>query len=168
MSKLCKEDEEVFSKSSSKKKVSLINPNFINNNDNNTINESDNNTNDSNQPSPPPQLNNISNNNSQNIINISVDKEPEQPQNNISGKMENPQSQEEKIENNEKYDDQTNLEFEFEKVLKDKFSFVYNSSQNKIPKYKKDIMSEINSVLKRIPNLKYNRKEKFDDPYIVG
>ena len=162
-----KEDEEIFSESSSMKKVSLINPNFISSNDNNIINESDNNTNDSNQPSPPPQLNNISNN-SQNITNISVDKEQEPPKNNISGKVDNPQSQEEKIENNEKFDDQTNLEFEFEKVLKDKFSFVYNSSQNKIPKYKKDIMSEINSVLKRIPNLKYNRKEKFDDPYIVG
>jgi hypothetical protein len=163
-----KEEEEIFSESSSKKNVSLINPNFINNNvNNNIINESDNNANESNQPSPPPQINNVSNNN-QNIINISVDKEPEQPKNKNPENVNNPNSNEEKIENKENYDDQTNLEIEFEKVLKDKFSFVYNSSQNKIPKYKKDIMSEINSVLKRIPNLKYNKKDKFDDPYIVG
>ena len=37
-----------------------------------------------------------------------------------------------------------------------------------MPKYKKDIMAEINNILKKIPNLKYNKRDKFDDPYIVG
>lgn len=149
-----KEEEEVFI-STTQQKGSLINPSFMNNK--NDINKIDNITESSSLP------NNI------NIINNSIEeKENEHHPLQLQEQIENPQSQEVKIENSEKYDDQTNLEVEFEKVLKEKFSFVFNTSHNKIPKNKKDIISEINHIIKRIPNLKYNKKDKFDDPYIVG
>ena len=123
-------NEDDMSINSSKQKIPLINPSFLNNN-NSSIEEKNQ------EPPPIPESNQVL-------------------------------SHEEKNEISEGSDGQTNLEAEFEKVLKDKFSFVFNISQNKIPKIKKELITEINHIIKKIPNLKYNKKDKFEDPYIVG
>ena len=165
-------EEEFLDITASKSKDGLLIPNFVNNN-----NEAKNiiNTNNSHEElsSPPRANNNIDNNNNINQNNNTNDnnknnpseKEQDNPKNSSLGNNDNPQSSEQKAENSE---DQNSLEYEFEKVLKDKFAFMINAPHNKLPKFKKDIMTEINNILKKIPNLKYNRRDKFDDPYIVG
>ena len=156
-----KEEEEIFVNPQTQN-VNLVNPSFINpdnNNDDNNINiiESSSLT-----------KNNIVINNQNNDNNYSIEEKDQEHAPNPLGQVDNPQSKEEKNENSEKEDEQTNFELEFEKVLKEKFSFVFNVTNKNIPKNKKDIMTEINHIKKRIPNLKYNRKDKFEDPYIVG
>ena len=160
-------DEEIFDGNTSKIKDCPANSNFNKNENTNNININNNNEELS---SPPRANNNINNNNSNQIVNnnknnIPNEKEQEQIRNISVDNVDNPQSEEHKMDNP---DDQNSLEYEFEKVLKDKFCFVINAPHNKMPKYKKDIMAEINNILKKIPNLKYNKRDKFDDPYIVG
>ena len=58
------------------------------------------------------------------------------------------------------------LEIQFEKVLKQEFSSIY--SPNKKLESNKEIIREIKIVLKKISNLKFNRANKFDDPYLIG
>ena len=147
-------------------KSSLINPNFLNNANNNTNNNIINNDNKN--------SNNNNNDLSTQSNNHSIDNKEEKtapPPLSIPEQVDNANiKEEEKIDNPnpEICEGQTNLEYEFEKVLKEKFSFVCNVPDNKIPKQKKVIISEINQIKKKIRNLKFNKKDKFDDPYLIG
>ena len=170
--------------------ASLINPNFINpnnnNNNNNLVNnnnkEINNNDINNNIKNSSPQINKEINsnqielNNNQEMEFEKVDKfEKIQSNSNMNPpspvkEVEDipPQNTESKIENSENYDQQTNLEQELEKVLKEKFSYVFDMSEKKIPKQKKELINEITQIIKKTRNLKFNRKNKFDDPYLVG
>ena len=55
---------------------------------------------------------------------------------------------------------------QFEKVLRQEFSSIY--SPNKKFESNKEILREIKIVLKKINTLKFNRANKFDDPYLIG
>ena len=170
--------------------ASLINPNFINPNNNNNNNNLVNNNNkeinindiNNNIKNSSPQINKEINsnqielNNNQEMEFEKVDKfEKIQSNSNMNPpspvkEVEDipPQNTESKIENSENYDQQTNLEQELEKVLKEKFSYVFDMSEKKIPKQKKELINEITQIIKKTRNLKFNRKNKFDDPYLVG
>ena len=167
---------------------SLINPTFINSNNNNNNNNPMNNN----------EINNVSNNNINNSSSsqikneitsnhIELDNNQEMVYEKVDNleKIENnsnmnppspmkedvdipPQIEESKIENPENYDQQTNLEQELEKILKEKFSYVFDIPEKKIPKQKKELINEITQIIKKTRNLKFNRKNKFDDPYLVG
>ena len=58
------------------------------------------------------------------------------------------------------------LEIEFDKVLKKEFYSIFDNSQ--VNDSKRDIIREISIILKKIPNMKFNRISKFDEPYLVG
>ena len=116
-------------------------------------------------------------NDSQNINNINnVDKileikenDTKSEQDNESEKTENTQNKIE--ENNESKENINNinnntLEIEFDKVLRKEFSSIYFPEQNY--NTKKEIIREIKIILKKIPNMKFNKENKFDDPYIIG
>ena len=185
------DNKEIFMEipNQSKQITPLINPTFINSNNNNNsvaINNNEINNNDNNIHNLSlPQMNNqvndnpIESENNQEMVNNKEQYEKiesvEKIENNLNlptlvkEKVDNPPIvEEEKIENSERYEEQTNLEQEFEKVLKDKFSFVFDVSDKKIPKQKKELMTEITQIIKKTRNLKFNRKNKFDDPYLVG
>ena len=197
LTKKTNREEEKFMElpNPSKPITTLINPSFINsniNNNNNNINNTSNNyeiNNNSNviSSSQINQENTIessnNNNNNQEIVNkIENDEEYEKienfekietsihPPTIFSEKIDNPQppSEDVKIENSERFDDQPNLEQEFERALKEKFSFVFDIPEKKIPKQKKELITEITQIIKKTRNLKFNRKNKFDDPYLVG
>ena len=194
---ILKENDEIFL-DVPRQKINLGNNNFMNNNNNNNNNNSNNcdnniinnncdNNIDNNNNSNKNNNNNINksfpqinNNDTKNMINnfeVTTSHEKiEKIENNsqapipLQDQVENnhSQSHEVKIENSEKFEEQTNLEQEFEKVLKDKFSFVSNIPEKKIPKQKKEIITEITQIIKKTRNLKFNKKNKFDDPYLVG
>ena len=168
--------------------ASLINPTFINSNNNNNNNNPMNNN----------EINNVSNNNINNSSSSQIKNEitsnhieldnnqemgyekvdnPEKIENNSNMNPPSPmkedvdippQIEESKIENPENYVQQTNLEQELEKILKEKFSYVFDIPEKKIPKQKKELINEITQIIKKTRNLKFNRKNKFDDPYLVG
>ena len=187
------DNKEIFMEipNQSKQITPLINPTFINSNNNNNnsvainnneiINNNDNNIHNLSLPQMNNQVNDnpIESENNQEMVNNKEQYEKiesvEKIENNLNlptlvkEKVDNPPIvEEEKIENSERYEEQTNLEQEFEKVLKDKFSFVFDVSDKKIPKQKKELMTEITQIIKKTRNLKFNRKNKFDDPYLVG
>ena len=119
----------------------------------------------------------INNNNNQNINNdsstlskksdISTDKDENESKQNSQKQIEN---EKEKIEDcqikESKPTGDNILEIQFEKVLKQEFSSIY--SPNKKIESNKEIIREIKIVLKKINNLKFNRANKFDDPYLIG
>ena len=160
---------------------SLINPTFQNSNDSLNIRNSP-------EIEIEPKSNNFNNDTANNNLDIPLsynsninetnnNNNSEQENNNNSDiyyslKLPNESSditsvKEEKKEPIENLEGNT-LEIEFEKVLKEKFFYVYDKSATKMPKMQKDILCEINQILKKIPTLKFNRKNKFDDPYVVG
>ena len=96
---------------------------------------------------------------------ISTDKEDNESKQNNQKQKENENN--ENCQNKETKPNGDNiLEIQFEKVLRQEFSSIY--SPNKKFESNKEILREIKIVLKKINTLKFNRANKFDDPYLIG
>ena len=96
---------------------------------------------------------------------ISTDKEDNESKQNNQKQKENENN--ENCQNKETKPTGDNiLEIQFEKVLRQEFSSIY--SPNKKFESNKEILREIKIVLKKINTLKFNRANKFDDPYLIG
>ena len=96
---------------------------------------------------------------------ISTDKEDNESKQNNQKQKENEIN--ENCQNKETKPTGDNiLEIQFEKVLRQEFSSIY--SPNKKFESNKEILREIKIVLKKINTLKFNRANKFDDPYLIG
>ena len=96
---------------------------------------------------------------------ISTDKEENESKQNNQKQKENENN--ENCQNKETKPTGDNiLEIQFEKVLRQEFSSIY--SPNKKFESNKEILREIKIVLKKINTLKFNRANKFDDPYLIG
>ena len=96
---------------------------------------------------------------------ISTDKEENESKQNNQKQKENENN--ENCQNKETKPNGDNiLEIQFEKVLRQEFSSIY--SPNKKFESNKEILREIKIVLKKINTLKFNRANKFDDPYLIG
>ena len=85
-------------------------------------------------------------------------------ENEIKEESENINKEEENKSNNE--NNENTLEIEFDKVLKKEFSSIYSFPQN--DNSKKEIIRELKIILKKIPNMKFNKQNKFDDPCLIG
>ena len=96
---------------------------------------------------------------------ISTDKEDNESKQNNQKQKENENN--ENCQNKESKPTGDNiLEIQFEKVLRQEFSSIYSPNQKF--ESNKEIIREIKIVLKKINNLKFNRANKFDDPYLIG
>ena len=96
---------------------------------------------------------------------ISSDKEDNESKQNNQKQKENENN--ENCQNKESKPTGDNiLEIQFEKVLRQEFSSIYSPNQKF--ESNKEIIREIKIVLKKINNLKFNRANKFDDPYLIG
>ena len=76
--------------------------------------------------------------------------------------------EENNIINNDDNNNDNTLEIEFEKVLKKEFSSIYFNSNSQKNDSKREIIKEIVLILKKIKNIRFNQKDKFDEPYLVG
>ena len=96
---------------------------------------------------------------------ISTDKDDNESKPNNQKQKEN-ENNEDCLNKESKPTGDNILEIQFEKVLKQEFSSIYSPNQ----KYEsnKEIIKEIKIVLKKINNLKFNKANKFDDPYLIG
>ena len=74
---------------------------------------------------------------------------------------------EEKKESNES-NCESSMEISCDKILKKAFSSICNQAQIQNDPIKKETIFEINNLLKKIPTINFNMKEKFEDPYIIG
>ena len=63
-------------------------------------------------------------------------------------------------------ENENSLEINFDKILKSEFPSLFSFVN--ISDSKKEIMKEIKNIIKQISNLKYNQKNRFDDPILVG
>ena len=96
-----------------------------------------------------------------------IDKEKEKEKdkkNDNKSKTQNNESVDENTNEEKKPNNDTSLEIQFEKVLKKQFPSISTEPE----KSKLDIINEIKIILNKIPNLKYNKQKKFDDPYLIG
>ena len=66
-------------------------------------------------------------------------------------------------------EDSSHSESEFEKILKQEFSSIYNSDKESLSEQNKDYIQEIKNILKNISSIKFPQKRnKFDNPVLVG
>ena len=120
------------------------------------------------------EINNGDNNNiqSNNMIQNQMSPTPNNNNNKIELKeneneikKEVPENKEEENKSNNE-NKENNLEIEFDKVLKKEFSSIYSFPYN--DNSKKEIIREVKIILKKIPNMKFNKQNKFDDPCLTG
>ena len=104
-------------------------------------------------------------------IEISPEKETEKDDEKTENTQNEPEENKSK-NNNDNTPNNTNTGnnkssvFEFEKILKIKFPSIFTTTM--LSDYKKNYYNEIKNIIDKIPNLKFNQENKFDDPYLVG